>query len=76
MAKKVLTALKDILYSIGLLNCGAVLIFMFYGNYMSCEIANDKIIYGIIFCLINELAKYTRIRDKKISKSGSKLSED
>ena len=54
MAKKVLTALKDILYSIGLLNCGAVLIFMFYGNYMSYEKANDELIYGIIAvgCLI------------------------
>ena len=54
MAKKVLTALKDILYSIGLLNCGAVLIFMFYGSYMSCEKANDELIYGIIAvsCLI------------------------
>ena len=54
MAKKVLTALKDSFFSIGLLNCGAVLVFMFYGNYMSYEKANDELIYGIIAvgCLI------------------------
>lgn len=54
MAKKVLTALKDSFFSIGLLNCGAALVFMFYGNYMSYEKANDEIIYGIIAvgCLI------------------------
>ena len=54
MAKKVLTALKDSFFSIGLLNCGAVLIFMFYGSYMPYGKANDEIIYGIIAfgCLI------------------------
>ena len=54
MAKKVLTALKNSFFSIGLLNCGAVLVFMFYRSYMSYEKANDEIIYGIIAvsCLI------------------------
>ena len=54
MVKKVLTVLKDSFFSIGLLNCGAVLIFMFYGNYISYEKANDELIYGIIAvgCLI------------------------
>lgn len=54
MTKKVLTILQVLICSIGLINLGMVIVFIFYGKHMCCDKISDGLIYAWIMvgCMI------------------------
>ena len=54
MAEKILKILQDFFSSMGLINLGITIVFIFYGRHMCCDKDGDVFIYGAITlgCLI------------------------